>query len=212
MSAERGAEGAKSLPKFVKSESKHARRDLVVFVLLFVVLMVGGGGAYLYLTRPAEPEPVVLNPRPKPAPKEVPAAPPAATEAGKPVEAAPTETRVATAIPVETAPSVPPVTSVPAVVAAEPAEAAQVAVAAPSAPPAAPVRPAPSTRFVRYADALKVSGVFQGTPPRALVDGRLVRAGEVIDPVLGVRFAGVDAETKHLILEDETTARVLVKY
>ena len=92
-------------------------------------------------------------------------------------------------------------------------------VASPPVPPepdpvsvAAPKRPEPSARFVRFADALKVSGVFQGTPARALVDGRLVREGEMIDLALGIRFAGVDADTKYLILEDATTAQLRVKY
>lgn len=212
---ERGAEGGKSLPKFVKPKANRARRDLVIFVLLFVLLAAGGGGAFLYFTRAPEPPPIVLNPRPKPVPKETPSTPPTVPEAVKPEDSAPVKPPVEVAVvpPVAT-PGVQPAPSVPVVVDAAPVETAPVVapVVAPTIPAPAPVRPSPSVRFVRYADALKVSGVFQGTPPRALVDGRLVRAGEVIDPVLGVRFAGVDAETKHLILEDETTARVLVKY
>lgn len=72
--------------------------------------------------------------------------------------------------------------------------------------------PAASARFVRYAEGLSVSGVFQGSPPRALIDGRIIRAGDVIEPMLGVSFVGVDAEKKFLILEDGTGAQVRVKY
>ncbi len=79
-------------------------------------------------------------------------------------------------------------------------------------PNTTPPPPAASPRFVRYAEGLSVSGVFQGSPARALVDGRLIRAGEVIEPRLGVSFVGVDAETKHLILQDSTGAQLRIKY
>ena len=69
-----------------------------------------------------------------------------------------------------------------------------------------------SPRFVRYAEGLSVSGVFQGNPARALVDGRIIRAGDLIEPMLGVSFVGVDSEKKFLILEDTTGAQVRVKY
>jgi hypothetical protein len=72
--------------------------------------------------------------------------------------------------------------------------------------------PNASPRFVRYAEALRVSGVFQGNPARALVDGRLVRSGDVIEPNLRISFTGVDSDTKHLILQDATGAQVRVKY
>ncbi len=65
---------------------------------------------------------------------------------------------------------------------------------------------------MRYAEGLNVSGVFQGTPARALVNGRLIREGDVVDPSLGIRFVGVDAETKHLVLEEASGAQVRVKY
>ena len=77
-------------------------------------------------------------------------------------------------------------------------------------PPSPP--PVANPRFVHYAEGLNVSGVFQGSPARALVDGRLIRAGELIEPRLGVSFVGVDAETKHLILQDATGAQLRVKY
>ena len=78
--------------------------------------------------------------------------------------------------------------------------------------PATATAPAPSPRFVRYAEALVVSGVFQGAPARALVDGRIIRSGDVIEPMLAVTFVGVDAPAKQLILEDKTGAQVRVKY
>ena len=86
--------------------------------------------------------------------------------------------------------------------------------AAPSAAaaPTAPAVPVAGARFVRYAEKMSVSGVFQGNPARALVDGRIVRSGDMIEPVLGIKFVGVDSETKHLILQDASGAQLRVKY
>jgi len=70
----------------------------------------------------------------------------------------------------------------------------------------------PSPEFVKWSDELKITGVYQGVPARALIDRRLVRQGEVIEPVMGVKFVGVDARRKHLILQDESGAQVRLKY
>lgn len=75
-----------------------------------------------------------------------------------------------------------------------------------------PTVPPPNARFVKWGTALKVTGVFQGSPARALIEGRIVREGELIEPLLGVKFAGVDAEQKQVILQDETGAQVRLKY
>jgi hypothetical protein len=45
-----------------------------------------------------------------------------------------------------------------------------------------------------------------------LIGGKIVRVGDEIDSVLGVKFVGVDAATKHLIFADRTGAQVRVKY
>jgi hypothetical protein len=78
--------------------------------------------------------------------------------------------------------------------------------------PPAPQSVQPSARFLRYAEGIRVSGVFQGSPARALVDGRIIRQGELLEPALGIRFAEVDAQAKQLVLEDTTGARVRVRY
>jgi hypothetical protein len=103
---------------------------------------------------------------------------------------------------VETAPLPPPTTTPPASL---PQPAAEKPAEPAAAPPANP-------RFVRYTETLRVSGVFQGNPARALVDGRLVRSGDIIEPNLGISFTGIDPDTKHLILQDATGAQVRVKY
>jgi hypothetical protein len=75
-----------------------------------------------------------------------------------------------------------------------------------------PSVPPPNARFVKWGTALKVTGVFQGSPARALIEGRIVREGELIEPLLGVKFAGVDSDQKQVILQDETGAQVRLKY
>jgi hypothetical protein len=64
---------------------------------------------------------------------------------------------------------------------------------------------APFRSFVANA---KVSGVFQGPPTRAMINGRLTRAGEMVDVTLGVTFNGVDPQRRQLIFQDKTGATV----
>jgi len=80
------------------------------------------------------------------------------------------------------------------------------------APPTEPATPQANPRFVRYAEGIRVSGVYQGSPARALIDGRLIRQGELVEPALGIKFADIDVEAKKIILEDASGARVKVKY
>jgi hypothetical protein len=58
----------------------------------------------------------------------------------------------------------------------------------------------------------KVSGVFQGSPPRAFINGKLTRAGEAVDSALGIVFDGIDAEKKLIMFKDRTGATVARKY
>lgn len=117
-----------------------------------------------------------------------------------------------------------------------PRRAARDAASAPSAavpgnvPPAgaaaAPVAPGPtadtpavleradsgaSPEFRARVAALRLSGVFEGEPARAMIDGRLVRAGEVIDERLGLRFDGLEPG-RRLRFRDASGAAVVRKY
>jgi hypothetical protein len=70
---------------------------------------------------------------------------------------------------------------------------------------AAPEASAPFRTFVANA---KVSGVFQGPPTRAMINGRLIRSGELVDPGLGITFTGVDSTRRQLIFQDKSGATV----
>lgn len=208
-----------------------AKRDALLFGLVILLVVGGGAGAYFYFTRSAStPEPTVAGPAPtppaggakQPAPEaggKAPSPAPAAGNAspaepqGKPPENPPA---FPPSIPPSTAGTTPPPAVAPAApvpgVATTPAPATP-APAGTGTQAALPVAaPQASPRFVRYAESIRVSGVFQGSPARALIDGRLVRQGELVEPMLGIKFADIDVEAKQIILEDAAGARVRVKY
>ena len=74
-----------------------------------------------------------------------------------------------------------------------------------AAPEASPV-------FLAWVVNIKVNGVFQGSPARAMINGRLTRTGEVVDGNLGITFESVEADKKQLIFKDRSGATVTRKY
>lgn len=75
-----------------------------------------------------------------------------------------------------------------------------------------PKAPQASSEFMEFATTLKVKGVLQGNPAKAMLNGRLVRVGDVISPELGVTLAGVDSVKKFLLFRDKTGAELRVSY
>jgi hypothetical protein len=71
--------------------------------------------------------------------------------------------------------------------------------------------PGASPDFQARVAALRLSGVFEGEPARAMIDGRLVRAGEVIDERLGLCFDGLEPG-RRLRFRDASGAAVVRKY
>ena len=97
------------------------------------------------------------------------------------------------------------------------------ATSAPVAPPsAAPTRPTPapappaarhiSSDFRQFVDRLKVSAVYQGFPPRALLGDRLVQYGDIVDWSLGVKFVGVDPRQRIVCFRDASGATITKLY
>lgn len=84
---------------------------------------------------------------------------------------------------------------------AAPAKATPEAAAAPAVEAKAPaVRVASDlSAFQEAVSRLTVGGVFDGPEPRAYLDGRLVKYGEIINRNLGLRFVGVDPD-QHAVL------------
>jgi hypothetical protein len=69
-----------------------------------------------------------------------------------------------------------------------------------------------SAEFRSFVANAKISGVFQGAPARAMINGRLVRTGETVDAALGILFAGVDPVKRHLLFKDKAGTLVARKY
>lgn len=69
-----------------------------------------------------------------------------------------------------------------------------------------------SAAFRSFVGGLKISGVFQGNPPRALINGRTYRTGELVDIPLGVAFDSADADKKIVTFKDRTGATVSRRY
>lgn len=90
-----------------------------------------------------------------------------------------------------------------------------------NAPPKADAAPVASTfqavvsnrsPLAAFADAAKVSGVFQGNPARAMINGRTYRVGALVDAAQGIVFSGIDPQRRELILTDARGESVTKKY
>jgi len=65
-----------------------------------------------------------------------------------------------------------------------------------------------SQEVFNYVAGLTISGIFWGTPTRALINGRTYRAGDNIYPVQGIVLLEADSAAKVLIFQDRTGATV----
>ncbi len=69
--------------------------------------------------------------------------------------------------------------------------------------------------FRSFVANVKVSGLAggrAGRPPVAIINGRLTRAGDVVDAGLGIIFDTIDAEKKQVIFRDKSGATVARRY
>lgn len=69
-----------------------------------------------------------------------------------------------------------------------------------------------TSAFRSFVANAKISGVFQGNPPRVMLNNRLARAGEAVDAALGITFERLDPEKKLLIFRDKSGAVVTRRY
>ena len=72
--------------------------------------------------------------------------------------------------------------------------------------------PNASSAFRTFVASARISGVYQGTPPRAFINGRLVRTGEMIDSTMEIYFDSVDLATRSVVFKDSTGATVSRRY
>jgi hypothetical protein len=69
-----------------------------------------------------------------------------------------------------------------------------------------------SPEFRAFVAGARISGVYQGTPPRAFINGRMMRTGEVVDSFLEITFDSVDPDTKSIVFKDSSGATVSRRY
>jgi hypothetical protein len=72
--------------------------------------------------------------------------------------------------------------------------------------------PAASAAFRTFVAGAEIGGVFQGHPSKALVNGTIVREGQIIDSTLAIEFERIDAYRKVIYFRDATGAEVSKNY
>jgi hypothetical protein len=72
--------------------------------------------------------------------------------------------------------------------------------------------PNASSAFRSFVATAKISGVYAGNPPRAFINGRLVRVGEMVDDVQEIYFDSIDAASRSLVFKDARGATVSKRY
>lgn len=69
-----------------------------------------------------------------------------------------------------------------------------------------------SAAFRAFVTEAKVTGVYQGSPPRAFINGRLVRVGQSVEEGLAITFDGINSDNRVLLFVDGSGARVSKRY
>jgi hypothetical protein len=206
---------ARSSPPAIKADKWLA--GLVLFVLVLAVAFYG----FRFLTK-AHPKPQThADAAPAPAAPAVPQTEPA-QNAPKPVDnptsaagraIAKARDVVATHDKLENEQGVnsvleePPATAAPQMppnAGATPAQTEPAGVVPAAAQPEPP--PPPSEAFKQFVTNMRVSGVFQGEPARALINGKMVRLGDVLEPNRKIELYKIDPDAKQLIFRDATGA------
>jgi hypothetical protein len=72
--------------------------------------------------------------------------------------------------------------------------------------------PAASSAFRAFVASATIGGVFQGHPARALINGAIVREGQVVEEPLGISFERIDVDRKAIFFKDTSGAEVSKNY
>lgn len=156
------------------------------------------GAAFLVYTQVLRPRRDA--PEPPPAARPANAPPPDAAKSG-PERRAPTEagSRAGTAVPER---AVPPA---PAGKASRPAEVRLLGDLDYASPEA-------GAEFRGWVANARITGVLEAPPARVMIEDRLYREGEIVEPRLGIRFEGVQPSTRRLIFRNAQGAMVARRY
>jgi hypothetical protein len=72
--------------------------------------------------------------------------------------------------------------------------------------------PAASAAFRAFVAGASIGGVFQGKPARALINGTIVREGQVVEGALEITFDRIDSVQKIIYFKDSSGAEVSKGY
>jgi hypothetical protein len=61
-----------------------------------------------------------------------------------------------------------------------------------------------SPAFRAWIDGVRITGVLSGSSPRAIINGRLMRPGDMVDASAGIVFDRLDVEGKQLVFRDRS--------
>lgn len=219
------AAGSKPSSEIPKVKGRRPSKLILTGGALAAVIVLGG--VYFVWLKPEPPPPpppakVVVKPKPVAAPPATDNATkaPAASTAGKMVEKAQAATATRAAA-VDTSAGVlekrGPAETVEKSAKAAPAPEETIAASKTIAPgvsaPNANVMVAPeaSPAFRAWAAAVKLGGVFPNRV-RAVINGRAVDGGQIVNDALGITFDSVDQEKQVLVFRDKSGAKVSIKY
>ncbi len=176
------------LPTFIRPTLKVAPKKKVTPVVVLIAL-VGALAAvgYFVFIREQSPAPVVANHPAVSAPASTPAA--AVPPAGAPAVQTPKVSQI---------PPLPPPPPPPSATATKSTQSVASAAAA--------------AAFRAWINDVRITGVRSGAAPRAMINGRLVRPGDIVDASAGIVFDGLDEERKQVVFRDRTGAFATKSY
>ena len=206
-SAEVNAAGGVVIPLF--REGSDSRKTTLTFIIFAAVVVFGGGISVIWLLTRPSPKEVAASASSAAFPVSPKVDAPVATPA---VDAAPATSGSAAAA----APAPSPTGGGPVhdLLALGPPPSVHEAEGDLASPRTFRVIPEGSAHpdMIRFVEEAKVSGVSAGNPPRALINGRLVRGGALVEPKLGIVFLGLDTGRRTLIFRSATGDVVRLEY
>jgi hypothetical protein len=75
-----------------------------------------------------------------------------------------------------------------------------------------PAVPVVTPAFRAWIESARVTGVITGTSPKAIINGRLVRPGDMIDAGEGIALDSIDAANKQLVFRSRSGATATKSY
>jgi hypothetical protein len=178
--------GTKSLA--VKPKAANGSRR-VLWVVLGLVVLIGGAGAYYFLVMDSAPPPESVVTR------HLPPAVPVVPQ--KAVQPAPTP-----ALPAPPAAEVLAIAPLPTTAVMGEGDAAS---APAKVKPKAASIPVMTPAFRQWLEGVRINGVTMssGNVPRVIINGRLVRPGDTVDNALGIVYDSIDLERKEVLFRNQ---------